>query len=1577
MSPVISSSSVVRGAFWAVGIAAVIAFIFTVYPLAARVQRRNQASRPDGITIVHDPANAKFEIIAVHGLGAHPIYTWEGKPSTGSHTKLHLLKDLLGTDFPTARILSFAYNSDWLVDAPEKTAQQIGKKLLDSLVKHRSDSQRLPIIFIGHSFGGIVIKEALCASDGPSTLLEDTCGIVFLGTPHQGSSLSTVGALLSQLTGFLGSNTSLILALRSRGSHLSELEDRFRVAINNAALQGRIISFYETRPTFMLGWFSVGLVVDRFSATGYAAKPAYMDTDHSGLNKFNSFEHSGYQALKGVIDKLRVKPLLEQADDHMREKHYTKQMLKIERLSGDVLSMEQCYINLAIVEQINSKGDDSVPRSSSFSFFAQQKIETSEAQVELADIFSQRVKSDGTKILPTRILIRGRAGVGKTTLCKKMVHDFIKQKLWGHLFDRVLWVPLRNLKQRAGTGYNLKILFDHEFFRVFDEHTKDDCTRFAKELHKALAHNRTLFILDGWDEVAGTDKNNDMFHFLRQLLSQPNVIITSRPSAVLPHGIKVDLELETIGFSPEQVSEYITKAHGGNADELQNFLQSHELVQGLVRIPIQLDAFCHCWDPHDNGGLEGRPHTITTLYQTIQTSLWKKDAVRLERTPAKSLETASQKSIEKTIKEELYFLEYLAFAGMAADKVEFGIEDRNEAHGYLNLSFSLDENLPRLSFLRTSDPSAKHEHQLYHFIHLTFQEYFAAQYFVRHWTAKSNLEYLVVGPKIKEETISPVDFLQNHKYDAGYDNMWRFVAGLLDATDQRQTSRTQSDRSETARFFQELEKKPVDLLGPTHQRLVMHCLSEATSLPDEFRESRENRLLKWVLFECDYTDSSTLAMESELPDQVLCTALSSSEDPSVLLRALASSGRHLSQTIVAVLAGLFKHEDEMVKYYAVVAAGRQSTLSEATISFLVELVKDSEDVWSAAEALGHQSKLSDITMSALVELFEAEDAVMRYHAVCALDKQSSFAEKVSSVLIGFLEEKDADLGSDVSLELRRQSTLSKASMTALIELLEDEDVEVSVLKNVLQAVGMRPMLPERTTTAITGLFKHNDEDIRSSATVALREQKTLSDTTMAALAELFKDKYSMVRRNAVLTAGEQSILSEKTTQALTKLLKDEDWGVQQYAAEALGKQSISPETTLIALIKLCEHESSDVRSSAVEALSNQSKLSRTTPEPFKDEDWRLRQQAVQIVENQSTIPEIIMAALVDLLKDTDSGVRLLATKALSRHPRLPEIPLNALLELFQDKNEAVRESAIEAISKQSTLSETAIITLTSLLKDGDWTVKENAFKALGKQSTLSETAMIALMSLLKDEESPVRIHAAKALGKQSTLSETAVIALMSLLKDEESPVRIHAAKALGKQSTLSETAMIALMSLLKDEYLLVRRSAAQALGNQSTLSETAMIALMSLLKDENSSSRCTTWFFRDGYHFLKRSYAAEAIGDQPELMAKILEALELTTQSKSRTESSTSLPRTSKHTCMEFLYTTWLRRSFKEQFSMYSCGNELNINEPSGLREAIIENEDFFRDLILEWQRYLERVTGYDLWQPLDNEDANAEGFCT
>ncbi|KAI0423479.1 hypothetical protein F5Y09DRAFT_239934 [Xylaria sp. FL1042] len=130
-----------------------VSLFFVLYPLASKIRRRNQETRPEART---------HRVVGVYGLGAHPEHTWTCEEPTAedsSRTKAHLLRDLLASSFPEARILSFAHSSDWLVNAPIKTAEEIGERLLEQLVKHRNNrKQHLPIIFIGHSLGGIIIK---------------------------------------------------------------------------------------------------------------------------------------------------------------------------------------------------------------------------------------------------------------------------------------------------------------------------------------------------------------------------------------------------------------------------------------------------------------------------------------------------------------------------------------------------------------------------------------------------------------------------------------------------------------------------------------------------------------------------------------------------------------------------------------------------------------------------------------------------------------------------------------------------------------------------------------------------------------------------------------------------------------------------------------------------------------------------------------------------------------------------------------------------------------------------------------------------------------------------------------------------------------------------------------------------------------------------------------------------------------------------------------------------------------------------------------------------------------------------
>lgn len=427
------------------------------------------------------------------------------------------------------------------------------------------------------------------------------------------------------------------------------------------------------------------------------------------MNKFSGPDDLGYHAVAGkiaiILHSIRTNSVLEYTDARIRE-HYTGEMLKIERISRETLHMNQCYINLAMVKQADdasnrSKDGDTAPQSSPFSLTARLKIETPDKKflIELPKLFDTYKGPDGRTKKPRRILIRGRAGVGKTTLCKKIVYDVTHDKMWQGLFKRVLWVPLRNLKGRATSGYNLEKLFYDEYF---SQSTEGDA--FAKELFREVEKSKgdgTLFILDGLDEVS--DLDGDMKNiFLRDLLSQPNTIITTRPHATYPpQAEKPELELETIGFHPKQVQEYLEKTicDKQKVDEIQSFFRDHPLIQGLVRIPIQLDAFCYTWD--EGYAKESIPETMTAVYEAIQQKLWAKDILRLEKKPGgkfvtnDNVQSFSPFDIEDAARAEIRLLEALGFSGLYSDVIDFEPGHRERM---VEETLPFDMTLPPLSF---------------------------------------------------------------------------------------------------------------------------------------------------------------------------------------------------------------------------------------------------------------------------------------------------------------------------------------------------------------------------------------------------------------------------------------------------------------------------------------------------------------------------------------------------------------------------------------------------------------------------------------------------------------------------------------------------------------------------------------------------------------------------------------------------------------------------------------------------------------------------------------------------------------
>lgn len=104
------------------------------------------------------------------------------------------LEDLLPFEFPKARVFSFGHDSRTR-GGDNPLTQDIsdhGKDLVRVLSeeRHLSNSESRPLIFIGHSLGGLVIKSALLYSDMArvghleryKSIKTSTGGVLFLAT---------------------------------------------------------------------------------------------------------------------------------------------------------------------------------------------------------------------------------------------------------------------------------------------------------------------------------------------------------------------------------------------------------------------------------------------------------------------------------------------------------------------------------------------------------------------------------------------------------------------------------------------------------------------------------------------------------------------------------------------------------------------------------------------------------------------------------------------------------------------------------------------------------------------------------------------------------------------------------------------------------------------------------------------------------------------------------------------------------------------------------------------------------------------------------------------------------------------------------------------------------------------------------------------------------------------------------------------------------------------------------------------------------------------------------------------------
>ncbi|KAI1126749.1 TPR-like protein [Nemania abortiva] len=232
---------------------------------------------------------AKVDIIAVHGLNPriksdsdHAWDTW--RTPAGPDGRLWLRHDLPECA-PESRIFLYEYNATAVYGKDRDTFIGKANELLEAIRVERDGVESRPIIFLCHSMGGLLVKQALINAHGdakhtPTKLA--TSGIAFFATPHNGGdpklvSLGGVVAKVARAAGFQKGDD--VLETLKKGSIFSDImQEQWRHQLPNYD----IISFWGSLDNIVPKESTqLGLPSDRENVVK-------LNADHRKVCKFGS-----------------------------------------------------------------------------------------------------------------------------------------------------------------------------------------------------------------------------------------------------------------------------------------------------------------------------------------------------------------------------------------------------------------------------------------------------------------------------------------------------------------------------------------------------------------------------------------------------------------------------------------------------------------------------------------------------------------------------------------------------------------------------------------------------------------------------------------------------------------------------------------------------------------------------------------------------------------------------------------------------------------------------------------------------------------------------------------------------------------------------------------------------------------------------------------------------------------------------------------------------------------------------------------------------------------------------------------
>lgn len=220
--------------------------------------------------------------------------------------------DWLPNDYPNIRVLGLNYEtslSEWSSNKNNNcpcekkgTLHNRSEEFLKCLVASGVGRNGRPVIWVGHSMGGLIAKSIIIQaleSDDANTrqLAENTKGLLFLGTPHKGSPV----AKLKQHIQLIFSPTIEVKELEENNTYLLRLHEKFLKYIDTAKERIEVVSVAEGCPTVLTAFKFPFHIVSEESAQLHFGDFYVLNVDHLGLSKPVFRQSFLYQRLLAII----------------------------------------------------------------------------------------------------------------------------------------------------------------------------------------------------------------------------------------------------------------------------------------------------------------------------------------------------------------------------------------------------------------------------------------------------------------------------------------------------------------------------------------------------------------------------------------------------------------------------------------------------------------------------------------------------------------------------------------------------------------------------------------------------------------------------------------------------------------------------------------------------------------------------------------------------------------------------------------------------------------------------------------------------------------------------------------------------------------------------------------------------------------------------------------------------------------------------------------------------------------------------------------------------------------------------